>query len=51
VDEESVFEECPEHGPEQDVVQDHNAYVQWDMASGVQVLVMELACGCWKVAK
>jgi len=38
----------PEHGPDQDVISDHAAYPEWDMESGVQLLVMELACGCWK---
>ena len=44
------LEECPEHG-EVDVVDKHAAYPEWDMESGVQLLVMELSCGCWKVVK
>jgi hypothetical protein len=44
------LEECPEHG-EVDVVDDHAAYPEWDMESGVQLLVTELSCGCWKVSK
>jgi hypothetical protein len=45
-----MLEECPEHG-EQDVISDHAAYVTWDRESGVQILVMELMCGCWLATK